>query len=41
MERFVVLVICGVAAVVTAKLTARAKPFDWLVDEAMTPWIFF
>lgn len=41
MERFVVLVICGVAAVVTAKLTARAKQFDWLVNDAVLPWIFF
>jgi hypothetical protein len=41
MERFAVLAICGVAALLTAKFTARAKPFDWLVDEAMLPWIFF
>jgi hypothetical protein len=41
MERVVVLAFCAVAALLTAKLTARAKPFDWLVDEAMLPWIFF
>ena len=41
MERFVVLAICGVAVLLMAKFCGRAKPFDWLVNEAMLPWIFF
>lgn len=41
MVRFVVLAPCGVATLRTAKLSTRAKPFGWLVDEAMLPWIFF
>jgi len=41
MERFVVLAFCGVAALLTAKFSARAKPSDWLVDDAVPPWIFF
>ena len=41
MERFAVLAICGVPALLTAKFTGLAKPFDRLVDKAMLPWIFF
>lgn len=41
MEGFCVLAFCAIAIVITGILTRRTKPFDWLVDETMMPWIFF
>jgi hypothetical protein len=40
MERFVVVVSRGIVVLPTAKFDPRARPFDWLVNAAVPPWIF-